>query len=328
MHQQIIDFLSRAFTQLEKNKLNLKNWEIDHVCYRTSSIENYEESKAVFEQIGTCLVESPVNGRLIATYKLNEAIRFKEYFIDLVEVPAPKPGKVTKEGFEHFEVVIDQDFESFMQENSQFEYSTKGMAKLLNPELEIEFEDFAIKFHHKSLEHIINIELNDKIMSFLNESKILEALKEYSPCLSGTIPLNIHNDQSDLDILLETENLDSAYQELESIFRTYSNFSIKQYQQNEKTIVLVNFDYKDLPIELFCTTESVYKQAANQHFLVEGKILKLSNTAFKDQIIALKKSGEKTEPAFGKLMDLKEPYSDLIELNKKTEAQIYKAIPN
>lgn len=328
MHQQIIDFLFEAFTELEKYKLNLKTWEIDHVCYRTSSQENYKASKAIFEKLGTCLVESPVNGRLIATYKLNKPVRFKDYFIDLVEVPAPKPGKLTKEGFEHFEVVIDEDFESFMQENSQFKFNIKGLAKTLNPELEIEFENFAVKFHHKSLEHIINIELNEKVMSFLEESTILDKLKDYTPCLSGTIPLGIHNEKSDLDILLEADNTDLALRELSSLFKNYLGFKIKQYQKGDQNIILVNFKHQDLLIELYCTTQSVYKQAANQHFLVEGKILKLCPPQFKHKIIELKKSGLKTEPAFGKLMNLENPYIDLLVLNQKTEAQIYKAIPN
>lgn len=160
-------FLDELFKEIEKSQIDLKNWPIDHICYRTSSLENYEQSKQYFSQFGELLIESPVNGRLIATYKLKNPISYKEYQIPLVEVPAPKTGKVTAEGFEHIEVVIDCPFSEIMEKYTHCHFDKKGLNKELNAELEIIFENCAIKFHHQSLEDVILIEKGLKTIADL-----------------------------------------------------------------------------------------------------------------------------------------------------------------
>lgn len=158
MIEQAPIFLARVFSEIENANIDLKDWLIDHICYRTSSEENYQESKNYFANLGELLIESEVNGRLIATYKLDEPIKYRDYIIPLVEVPAPKKGKITFEGFEHIEVVIDCSFEDILEAYPHCSFETKGTSKELNPELEIEFGDCAIKFHHQSLEEVIEIE--------------------------------------------------------------------------------------------------------------------------------------------------------------------------
>jgi predicted metalloenzyme YecM len=104
------------------------------------------------------IAETDVNGRPIAAFKLNIPWKFGDHVIDLIEVPHPKKNKVTIRGFEHFEVVIDISFEDFKKKNPQFTYIETGLSKKLNPELEIEFRNGAIKFHHMRLEKVVEIE--------------------------------------------------------------------------------------------------------------------------------------------------------------------------
>lgn len=207
MYQRAKIFLDKIFQNLRANNIELGSWEIDHLCYRTSSEENYCHTKDMFEDLGKCLTESEVNGRPIATFKLHEPVVYNSHIIDLVEIPAPKKGRETPEGFEHIESVIDMSFNAFQKQYPDCTYKRDGLQKSLNPELQISFQDCAIKFHHKSLEHIINIEKNKKVTNFLKASHILESLSEYSPCLSGSIPLDIHQDDSDLDFLFCSSDL-------------------------------------------------------------------------------------------------------------------------
>lgn len=162
LQEQAKEFLHRVFQHINREKIDLKNWEIDHLCYRTSSQENYLNIKKKFEKLGHLLTESQVNGRPIATYKLHIPIVFKKWTINLIEVPAPKLAKYTEEGFEHFEVVIDESFIEIEGRYPNIIFNKKGTNKDLNPELEIEFQDCAIKFHHNSLERIIQIEKGQK----------------------------------------------------------------------------------------------------------------------------------------------------------------------
>lgn len=158
MHEKALIFLEKIFSILKANQIEIGSWEIDHLCYRTSSMDNYAELKKLWSGNGELLIESEVNGRDIATYKLHEPVVFRDYIIPLVEVPAPKKGKLTPEGFEHIEVVIDVEFDEIMKRFSHMSFDTKALAKELNPELVIKFDDCSIKFHHMSLEKVIEIE--------------------------------------------------------------------------------------------------------------------------------------------------------------------------
>lgn len=317
-----ITFLHKIFKNLETLDIDLKSWEIDHLCYRTSSEQNYIETKERFQGLGKLLIESEINGRLIATYKLHTPIVFEKWIIDLVEVPAPKPNKETKEGFEHIEVVIDISFDEFIKDHPKVTFHKQGLQKDLNPELEIEFEDCAIKFHHKSLEHIINIEKNPRVMGFLQESQILSHLKEYKPCLSGTLPLGIQTPVSDLDILFSSNNFGSFLKDVKTLFGEEKNFTHKERLHQDLPSLIINFEYNDLPVELFCQNQSVFKQQANQHFLIEGRLLKLLGDEFFQKVSQLKASGIKTEPAFGQLLGLKYPYQDLLKLNQLSDSEL------
>lgn len=152
-------FLDKLFAQLALNQIKIdKHWSIDHLCYRVSTEEAYKKFKNEFSSLGNLLIESEVNGRLISTFKLHKAIQYHGWLIDLVELPAPKKGKQTIEGFEHAEVVIDIPFEEIKRRYSHCQFDESGLKKNLNKELEIKLKDLAIKFHHMSLEQVIEVE--------------------------------------------------------------------------------------------------------------------------------------------------------------------------
>lgn len=322
------NFLDKVFQTLEQYDSTILTNEIDHLCYRTSSIENYINTKAFFSELGHLLIESEINGRPIATYKLHAPLIYRNWIIDLIEVPAPKKNRITKEGFEHLEVVIDEDFDSFVERHSQFTFIKDGLKKELNPEIEVEFTDFAIKFHHKSLEHVINIEKNPKITNFLDKSQILRRLAHYSPLISGTLPLNIGIEKSDLDILFQTDDLKKFNTEVTHLFGAMKGFKVKHSLHQNHDSLIISFQHENLAIEFFCQNKSVYKQSANQHFLIEGRLLKLFGEKLRTEILSLKNKGVKTEPAFGKLLSLSDPYKELIEMNDLTDSQLKEKLKN
>lgn len=155
------EFLDNLFSQLEKKGVDLSGKEIDHICYRTSSNKNYEATKAMAQEQGELLIESEVNGRLIATYKLNSPIVYKQWSIPLLEVPAPKAHKETSEGFEHIEVVIDEFFESLISRYPDLSFNQEAINKKINPDIKIELNGCSLKFHHQSLEKVIKWEMKN-----------------------------------------------------------------------------------------------------------------------------------------------------------------------
>lgn len=156
-----LDFLNVQFAEIKQLMINFKpEWELDHLCYRTESLRQYEELKTKFLNFSDLLVESDVNGRPISSFELHKPILYRNWQIQIVELPAPKASKPTKEGFEHFEIVIDISFESFMRENQKLRYNFGGMNKSENPELEIELSSGNFKLHHQTLKSVIARELS------------------------------------------------------------------------------------------------------------------------------------------------------------------------
>ncbi len=146
----------------------------------------------------------------------------------------------------------------------------------------------------------------------LTAYRIFEKLKDYSPILSGTIPIEIDIEGSDLDIICEMK----CHMEFESLLTdTFSEFNIKveSLEINGDEAVVGNFILEEFPVEIFGQNKPAAKQNAYRHMIAEYSILQEKGENFKKEIIALKKQGIKTEPAFGLLLGLKNPYEDLLK---------------
>ena len=159
MHKNLDDFTSKLTEQLERNYITLKpDWIIDHICYRVSSEEKYVELKSFFLKDNDLLIESMVSDRLIASFKLGVPIDVLGQSISVLELPAPKKGKDTPEGYEHIEIVCTETFEDLISLYGHLKLDKKGLSKKINPELEIELDTCSIKFHHQTLESVIEYE--------------------------------------------------------------------------------------------------------------------------------------------------------------------------
>lgn len=151
-----------------------------------------------------------------------------------------------------------------------------------------------------------------KAYEVLTKYKIFEKLSNYSPILAGTIPIEIDIEESDLDIICEVG--DNAK------FETYLNqnfaefdLKIEKITIKEENSIICNFELEDLPIEIFGQNKPITQQNAYRHMIAEYKILQEKGEEFKQKIIDLKKKGIKTEPAFGLLLGLENPYEDLLK---------------
>lgn len=151
-------FLSEIFSSLASRGIDVSRFELDHICYRVETLEEYAEMNGKLSALGICLGEHQIGGRPIATYKMREPIVFREREIFCVELPSPKSSSPHPRGLEHAEFVIDESFESFMAKYPEVNFETKGMMKKHNPELELEFGRLAVKFHSMALERVIQNE--------------------------------------------------------------------------------------------------------------------------------------------------------------------------
>ncbi|MBK1895514.1 DUF4269 domain-containing protein [Chryseobacterium paridis] len=156
-----------------------------------------------------------------------------------------------------------------------------------------------------------------RVYEVLTQYQVFEKLENFSPILAGTIPIEIDIEGSDLDIICEV-NLKFEEDFLDEImFSQLIPFEADVKVERiiisgEKSIVL-NFMLDEFPVEIFGQNKPTVKQNAYRHMIAEYKILQERGEEFKQQIIELKKKGIKTEPAFGMLLNLEDPYEDLLK---------------
>lgn len=323
--EQALFFLQKLFLDLESKKIQIEPyWLIDHLCYRVETADQYIQMKKSLESWGKLLIESEVNGRMISTFKLNEGLRFSHWFIDVVELPAPKLGKLTKTGFEHIEVVADISFDSLIKRYSSHSLDLSGLEKDFNQELEIVLGLRNIKFHLLSLESVVCLESNKKVFSALKASNLLKDLKKYNPLVAGTFPLGLGTEKSDIDILLNAKDLDDLEIQLTEKWKSSLQFKCHRIIVDGRTSLVTQFTFQDVPFEIFAQNQESVLQNGYQHFLVEEKCLHVGGERFKQALIDLRqKKGLKTEPAFAQFLKLEgNPYDELLKLRKHDQRQL------
>ena len=146
------NFLDKVFKNLEKAGFGLGEFkELDHIAYRTESIERYEEMKDGLLGFSHSYSDKVFNGRKILVCRLKSPLVYGEFSIAGFELLAPKENNQFKEGLEHAEFVTKISLPEFKEKHSNIDFNLDAYDREDNPELIIEFEDFAAKFHEQSL---------------------------------------------------------------------------------------------------------------------------------------------------------------------------------
>ncbi|MDQ0257521.1 hypothetical protein J2S74_004979 [Evansella vedderi] len=146
---------------------------------------------------------------------------------------------------------------------------------------------------------------------------LLIDLEEYTPVLCGTLPINIDIDNSDLDIIMEVKNFDAFEKSIVALYGCHEGFRIKKTHIRGNPVMKANFLYGGFEFELFGQDVLVTEQYAYLHMIIENTLLR-KNPPIREEIIALKKQGYKTEPAFCKVLGLEgDPYEGLIMYGKE-----------
>jgi hypothetical protein len=155
-----------------------------------------------------------------------------------------------------------------------------------------------------------------RAFAVLRHHRVFEILEPFDPVLTGTIPINIDIATSDLDIIgcFTDQALFSAT--VLNAFSSMQDFRLKEFQHNNIPTTVANFILDDFPVELFAQPVPVREQHAYRHMLIEHRLLQEKGEAFRNEIIALKLKGYKTEPAFAHILGLGgDPYEALLQLD-------------
>ena len=166
---QVEPFLDKITSYLEsRTNIKISGLEIDHICYRCESIEEYLLVTAELATLGKLLVEGMIGGRPISTIELNEPIIYKHWKIPCIEVPCPKTGRSYKSGLEHLEIVIGSPTSSTPFESKEFllefvtqhsspdiQFDCRAIDKHINADVSLSIdEDVSVKFHLTGLKEV------------------------------------------------------------------------------------------------------------------------------------------------------------------------------
>lgn len=158
--QQVPQFVEDLLGDLAAVGVNVTQLDIDHVCFRVGTPEEYAHYRTEFGRVGRLLTEANVNGRPIATFKLHAPLVAGHRTIPLVELPAPKPGRAYATGLEHCEFVHPTPLLDLKTRHPHLTWDDGGMKKAHNPELALKLASGRVaKFHPTSLELVIEEEL-------------------------------------------------------------------------------------------------------------------------------------------------------------------------
>lgn len=100
--------------------------QMDHMCYRVTSRNDYEAKQQVLRKVGKLLGKNQINRRPISTFRLSSPVLHKGWRIDTIELPAPKEDSTYREGLEHVEFVIYDDLEDFLKKYAHKKFEMKA----------------------------------------------------------------------------------------------------------------------------------------------------------------------------------------------------------
>lgn len=131
-------------------------------------------------------------------------------------------------------------------------------------------------------------------------SGIMSLLKDFSPVVVGTLPLDLFTSKSDIDIICYCTDVGK--------FKSVFHHSVTKKLDDIESVI-AKFDYDGFEFEVVAQPVPVTKQVAYRHMIIEWKILEEKGPVFKEKVMSLKNAGVKTEPAFAQLLGLEgEPY--------------------
>ena len=150
-----VSFLRKLFAALAEHEVDVSRLPLDHLCYRVESAEQYQALRTDLDMKAVLLGEHQIGGRLIATYRLLNPFHFEGRNIDVLELPAPKPGSPYPAGFEHAEFVANEGLMEFTLRYPRLAWDQSGMDKTINGDVRLRFDGFSVKFHRRALADVI-----------------------------------------------------------------------------------------------------------------------------------------------------------------------------
>lgn len=157
----------------------------------------------------------------------------------------------------------------------------------------------------------------------LIELDIFSVLAEFDPALTGTYPLGLETETSDLDVVCHVEDFDRFIALVEAAYGYFDDFHIIRREKNGLPTMICRFQFRTFPVEIFAQPRPSEEQNAYRHMMAEAALLRAGGEEARAAIRQLKRDGVKTEPAFGQYFCLEgDPYVALLAVADMSAAEV------
>ncbi len=153
----------------------------------------------------------------------------------------------------------------------------------------------------------------------VQESDILNSLKQFSPVVVSTIIVGLDTDQSDIDIVCTYQSQTDFSQKLRRIIANYADAS----STDGERYTVGRFHFGGFLFEIYGSSTAVTEQNGYRHYRMMERLVDLGGTTFQTAIRALKRAGLKTEPAIAAYLNLDgDPYQAVLALEQLDTPQL------
>ncbi len=148
-------FLARVLDHLDAIAIDARDMRISHLCYRVTTLDEYDRDVAAFRPWCRAIAEGPFNGRPISMLLLRDPIPAGRHAIELIELPAPRADHAYPIGLEHAGFVAGGDVLAFHDRHAAVLDGVKDRGAEVQAPF-VTFDDGATaKFYARPLKEIV-----------------------------------------------------------------------------------------------------------------------------------------------------------------------------
>ncbi len=146
------EFLDKAFAHLNRQGVDVSDYEMTHLCYRVATDEEFLTKMEELSRIGTLISSVLAEGRPYLVYKLDNPIIYQEYSVSLIALPYPKSNNTYPTALQHVAFLMNEDISTLLNKYPEIEFDILELNRVSHPEIKLRFDDLVVKFHNVSLE--------------------------------------------------------------------------------------------------------------------------------------------------------------------------------
>jgi hypothetical protein len=151
-------------------------------------------------------------------------------------------------------------------------------------------------------------------------------LDPFDPRVAGTPPLGLDLPGSDLDILCHAPDPDAFLAVLWPLCGGLPGFAVWQWRGAYRPLV-ARCRVAGWEVEIFAAADPVERQMGWRHLCIEARLLRLGGQRLHDAVMALRRRGMKTEPAFAAVLGLAgDPYRALLDCETQDDDTLRRLI--